>query len=50
MFMPVTDPAIALPQAIEITQKQNAAMQQFPRWPRWSRKSGVPTPPRTPRP
>ena len=30
MFMPVTDPAIALSQAIEITQKQNAAMQQFP--------------------
>ena len=30
MFMPVTDPAIALPQAIEITQKQNAAIQQFP--------------------
>ena len=30
MFMPVTDPAISLPQAIEITQKQNAAIQQFP--------------------
>ena len=30
MFMPVTDPAIALPQAIEITQKQNAAIQRFP--------------------
>ena len=30
MFMPITDPAIALPQAIEITKKQNAAMQQFP--------------------
>jgi copper/silver efflux system protein len=30
MFMPVTDPAIALPQAIEITRKQNAAIQQFP--------------------
>ena len=30
MFMPVTDPAIALSQAIEITQKQNAAIQQFP--------------------
>ena len=30
MFMPVTDPAIALTQAIEITQKQNAALQQFP--------------------
>jgi len=30
MFMPVTDPAISLPQAIEITQKQNAAIQQVP--------------------
>jgi Cu(I)/Ag(I) efflux system membrane protein CusA/SilA len=30
MFMPVTDPAIALPQAIAIVQKQNAAIQQFP--------------------
>jgi copper/silver efflux system protein len=30
MFMPVTDPAISLAQAIEITKKQNAAMQQFP--------------------
>jgi len=30
MFMPITDPAIALPQAIEITKKQNAAIQQFP--------------------
>jgi Cu(I)/Ag(I) efflux system membrane protein CusA/SilA len=30
MFMPVTDPAIALSQAIAITQKQNAALQQFP--------------------
>jgi Cu(I)/Ag(I) efflux system membrane protein CusA/SilA len=30
MFMPVTDPAIALSQAIEITRKQNAAIQQFP--------------------
>ena len=30
MFMPVTDPAISLPQAIAIVQKQNAAMQQFP--------------------
>jgi Cu(I)/Ag(I) efflux system membrane protein CusA/SilA len=30
MFMPVTDPAIALSQAIEITKKQNAAIQQFP--------------------
>jgi copper/silver efflux system protein len=30
MFMPVTDPAISLPQAIEITKKQNAAIQQFP--------------------
>jgi Cu(I)/Ag(I) efflux system membrane protein CusA/SilA len=26
MFMPVTDPAISLPQAIEITRKQNAAI------------------------
>jgi copper/silver efflux system protein len=30
MFMPVTDPAISLPQAIEITRKQNAAIQQAP--------------------
>ncbi len=30
MFMPVTDPAIALPQAIEITQKQNAAHPAIP--------------------
>src|SRR5215813_8329458 len=30
MFMPVTDPAISLPQAIAIVQKQNAAMQQLP--------------------
>src|SRR3977135_2514197 len=30
MFMPITDPAIALPQAIAITKKQNAAIQQFP--------------------
>jgi Cu(I)/Ag(I) efflux system membrane protein CusA/SilA len=30
MFMPVTDPAIALLQAIAIVQKQNAAIQQFP--------------------
>src|SRR4029450_4903209 len=30
MFMPVTDPAIALSQAIEMTQKKNAAIQQFP--------------------
>jgi Cu(I)/Ag(I) efflux system membrane protein CusA/SilA len=30
MFMPVTDPAISLPQAIAITRKQNAAIQQFP--------------------
>jgi Cu(I)/Ag(I) efflux system membrane protein CusA/SilA len=30
MFMPVTDPAISLPQAIEITKKQNDAIQQFP--------------------
>src|SRR5207245_9773186 len=30
MFMPVTDPAISLPQAIDIAKKQNAAIQQFP--------------------
>jgi len=30
MFMPVTDPAISLPQAIEITKKQNAAIQAVP--------------------
>jgi Cu(I)/Ag(I) efflux system membrane protein CusA/SilA len=30
MFMPVTDPAISLAQAIEITKKQNAAMQKIP--------------------
>ncbi|MGE3537349.1 MAG: efflux RND transporter permease subunit [Candidatus Tectimicrobiota bacterium] len=30
MFMPVTDPAISLPQAIAIVQKQNTALQQFP--------------------
>jgi copper/silver efflux system protein len=30
MFMPVTDPAISLPQAIAIVQQQNAAIQQFP--------------------
>jgi Cu(I)/Ag(I) efflux system membrane protein CusA/SilA len=30
MFMPVTDPAIALSQAIAIVQQQNAAIQQFP--------------------
>jgi copper/silver efflux system protein len=30
MFMPVTDPAISLSQAIDITKKQNAAIQQFP--------------------
>jgi Cu(I)/Ag(I) efflux system membrane protein CusA/SilA len=30
MFMPVTDPAISLPQAIEITKRQNAAMRQAP--------------------
>jgi copper/silver efflux system protein len=30
MFMPVTDPAISLPQAIDITRKQNAAIQQVP--------------------
>src|SRR5713101_7932483 len=30
MFMPITDPAISLPQAIEITRKQNVAIQSFP--------------------
>jgi Cu(I)/Ag(I) efflux system membrane protein CusA/SilA len=30
MFMPVTDPAISLPQAIEITKKQNEAILKFP--------------------
>src|SRR5712664_3078171 len=30
MFMPITDPSISLTQAIEITKKQNAAIQQFP--------------------
>src|SRR3989441_4636913 len=30
MFMPITDPSISLAQAIEITKKQNAAIQQFP--------------------
>jgi len=30
MFMPITDPAISLPQAIEITRKQNAAIQSIP--------------------
>jgi copper/silver efflux system protein len=30
MFMPVTDPAISLPQAIAITEKQNAAIQEVP--------------------
>jgi Cu(I)/Ag(I) efflux system membrane protein CusA/SilA len=30
LFMPVTDPAISLAQAIAITKKQNAAIQQFP--------------------
>jgi Cu(I)/Ag(I) efflux system membrane protein CusA/SilA len=30
MFMPVTDPAIGLGQAIEITRRQNAALQQVP--------------------
>jgi Cu(I)/Ag(I) efflux system membrane protein CusA/SilA len=30
MFMPVTDPAVSLPQAIEITRKQNAAIQSMP--------------------
>jgi len=30
MFMPITDPAISLPQAIEITRKQNLAIQSVP--------------------
>jgi Cu(I)/Ag(I) efflux system membrane protein CusA/SilA len=30
MFMPVTDPSISLPQAIEIAKKQNAAIRKFP--------------------
>ncbi|MBI1847344.1 MAG: efflux RND transporter permease subunit, partial [Candidatus Rokubacteria bacterium] len=30
MFMPVTDPAISLPQAIEIVKKQNEAIEKFP--------------------
>src|SRR5438034_8677007 len=30
MFMPVTDPAIGLGQAIKITRKQNEAIQKFP--------------------
>ncbi len=30
MFMPITDPAISLPQAIEITRKQNEAIQSVP--------------------
>ena len=30
MFMPVTDPAISLPQAIAIARKQNKAIQKFP--------------------
>jgi Cu(I)/Ag(I) efflux system membrane protein CusA/SilA len=30
MFMPVTDPAISLPQAIDITKKQNEAILAFP--------------------
>ena len=30
MFMPVTDPAISLPQAIAITKKQNAAIERVP--------------------
>jgi Cu(I)/Ag(I) efflux system membrane protein CusA/SilA len=30
MFMPVTDPSIGLPQAIEITKKQNAAIARVP--------------------
>ena len=30
MFMPVTDPSISLPQAIDIVKKQNAAIEKFP--------------------
>src|SRR5262249_29962883 len=30
MFMPVTDPAISLPQALEITKKQDAAIKALP--------------------
>jgi Cu(I)/Ag(I) efflux system membrane protein CusA/SilA len=30
MFMPVTDPAISLPQALEISKKQNVAIQAVP--------------------
>jgi len=30
MFMPITDPAISLPQAIDITKKQNAAILAVP--------------------
>src|SRR5262249_7951695 len=30
MFMPVTDPAISLPQALAITRKQDAAIQTLP--------------------
>jgi Cu(I)/Ag(I) efflux system membrane protein CusA/SilA len=30
MFMPVTDPAISLPQAIEITKRQNEAIRKVP--------------------
>ena len=30
MFMPVTDPSISLPQAIDIVKKQNAEIQKFP--------------------
>jgi Cu(I)/Ag(I) efflux system membrane protein CusA/SilA len=30
MFMPITDPAISLPQALALVQQQNAAIQRFP--------------------
>src|SRR5256712_8349719 len=30
MFMPVSDPAISLPQAIAVTKKQNEAIQNVP--------------------
>ena len=47
MFMPVTDPAISLPQAIDIAKKQNAAIAGGPRG---RRRSWRRSPARTPRP
>ena len=38
MFMPITDPAIALPQAIEITKKQTPRSSNSLKWPQWSRR------------